>query len=38
VQSVIVNGKLVVHNREIITFDLDETKARVRELGGTLAE
>ncbi|WP_232371202.1 amidohydrolase [Desulfogranum marinum] len=32
VRSVIVHGQLVVHNRELLTFDLNETKEHVRTL------
>ncbi len=32
VRSVIVNGKLIMHNRQLLTIDLDETMARVRDL------
>ncbi len=32
VRSVIINGKLVMHNRQLLTIDLDETMARVRDL------
>lgn len=32
VRSVIVNGRLVVHNRESLTIDLQETMDRVRQL------
>ncbi len=32
VRSVIINGKLVMHNRQLLTIDLDETMVRVRDL------
>ena len=32
VRSVIVHGQLVIHNRELLTFDLNETKEHVRSL------
>lgn len=32
VRTVIVNGRLVVHNREILTLDVDETLTQVRRL------
>lgn len=32
VQTVIINGKLVMHERKIMTFDLDETMAKVTEM------
>ena len=32
VQSVIINGRLVMHERKILTFDLDETLAKVTEM------
>lgn len=32
VRSVIVHGQIVVHNRELLTFDLNETKEHVRTL------
>ena len=32
VQTVMVNGRLVVQNRRVLTFDLEETMARAREL------
>jgi 5-methylthioadenosine/S-adenosylhomocysteine deaminase len=32
VQTVMVNGRLVVQDRRLLTFDLEETMARAREL------
>lgn len=36
VHSVMVNGRLVVDNRRIVAFDLDETVSRVREMAAGL--
>jgi 5-methylthioadenosine/S-adenosylhomocysteine deaminase len=35
VRTVIVNGRLVVHNRELLTLDLQDTMDRVRRLAGS---
>lgn len=37
VHSVMVNGRLVVENRKILSFDLEETVAKVREMARALA-
>jgi 5-methylthioadenosine/S-adenosylhomocysteine deaminase len=36
VQTVLVNGRVVVQDRRLLSFDLDETLARARELAGGL--
>ena len=36
VRHVVVDGEVVVKNRELITFDLDEALARVREMAKAL--
>ena len=36
VNTVIINGKLIMQDRRILTFDLDETMARIRELAEPL--
>ncbi len=36
VRSVIVNGKLVMHNRQLLTIDLEETMDRVRALARSI--
>jgi 5-methylthioadenosine/S-adenosylhomocysteine deaminase len=36
VTGVIINGRLVMENRRILTFDVDETMARVRKLAENL--
>jgi 5-methylthioadenosine/S-adenosylhomocysteine deaminase len=36
VQTVLVNGRIVVQDRRLLTFDLEETLARARELAGGL--
>jgi len=36
VDCVIVNGRIVVQDKKIVTFDLEETKERVRELAGQM--
>jgi 5-methylthioadenosine/S-adenosylhomocysteine deaminase len=39
VQTVLVNGRVVVQDRRLLSFDLEETLARARELaGGLLAQ
>jgi len=38
VSTSIIDGKLVMHNRKILTFDVDETMARVTNLGLATAE
>lgn len=35
VRDVIIQGRIVMNNREIATFDLDETMSKVRELSST---
>jgi 5-methylthioadenosine/S-adenosylhomocysteine deaminase len=37
VSTVIVNGRIVVKNREILSFDLQETCSQVRKIAGKLA-
>ena len=37
VTTVIVNGKIVVRDRRLLTFDLEETMRRVRELAEVLS-
>ena len=32
VSTVIIDGKIVMQDRKILTFDIDETMAKVREL------
>ncbi len=36
VQTVLVNGRIVVQDRRLLSFDLEETLARARELAGGL--
>ncbi len=36
VQTVLVNGRVVVQDRRLLSFDLEETLARARELAGGL--
>jgi 5-methylthioadenosine/S-adenosylhomocysteine deaminase len=36
VQTVLVNGRIVVQDRRILSFDLEETLAKARELAGEL--
>ena len=36
VDTVVVNGKIVVRNRQLLTFDLNETMRQVRHLAGKL--
>ena len=38
VSSVIINGKLIMEDREILTFDVDRTMAEVRKLAESLQE
>ncbi|WP_419174520.1 amidohydrolase [Desulfosediminicola sp.] len=37
VHSTMIHGRMVMENREILSFDLTETMARVRELAGTIS-
>ena len=37
VDSVIVNGRIVVRNRQLLTIDVEETMARVRKIASELA-
>jgi 5-methylthioadenosine/S-adenosylhomocysteine deaminase len=37
VTTVIVNGKIVVRDRQLLTFDLEETMHRVRKLAEALS-
>lgn len=37
VQSTMIHGRMIMENREILSFDLKETKAKVRELAARIA-